>query len=352
MSPIAGLTDQHPEFPEIGQVRKGAPKEPNRPGRDLNYFRFTFDAAELEASAKVLQIYGAEPDELNVMLPFRFVDENFDTWREAYVAGAMIHRCDGERVIYEIEPDTGAQRVVNGVPVDGGLAKTCNGVDPVGWYRPPNGGESKPVHCKPVGRLKVILPELGRLAYLTVLTSSIHDIVNLSRQLYALYAINGSLSGIPLRLRRRPTEISVPDEGRGGKRVRREKRLLSIEADPEWVKKKLVAMKAAALPGNGLPSETPALEAPKSAVHDWGKDEAEDESETTAAPSAEAPKTSAPETPPPPEAELKPIKAQEYWETVFAEGLTRQDGLKILSEQGNNFAKAHAAIKTRAKETA
>ena len=45
--------------------------------------------------------------------------------------------------------------------------------------------------------------------------------------------------------------ISTPS-GKGGKRVRREKWMLSIEADPDWVKEKLQAMKLDALPGNGL----------------------------------------------------------------------------------------------------
>lgn len=39
--PIKGLTDQG-RFPSIGQLRKGEPKPGgNRPGRDLDYFRFT-----------------------------------------------------------------------------------------------------------------------------------------------------------------------------------------------------------------------------------------------------------------------------------------------------------------------
>jgi hypothetical protein len=239
--PIRGLTDRAASFPEIGQVRKGAPKpaDGKRPGADLTWFRVEFDEREVEAAATFKGEYGEQPDEINVLLPFNVVDENFDAWREAYVAGGLIHRCDGDRIQYEL--GHGAKPAV----VDGRPEKKCDGT----------------AGCKPVGRLKVLVPELHRLAYLTVMTTSLHDIMNLHRQLEALLQINGKLSGVPLKLRRRPMMISTPS-GPDGKRARREKWLLSIEADPQWVKAKILAMKAAALPGNGLGEDVPMLEAP------------------------------------------------------------------------------------------
>ena len=56
----------------------------------------------------------------------------------------------------------------------------------------------------------------------------------------------GIIKGIPLVLRRRPKGISVPKTD--GTRVRMQKWLLSIEADPEWVKGKLIEVKTLALP--------------------------------------------------------------------------------------------------------
>jgi len=99
--------------------------------------------------------------------------------------------------------------------------------------------------------LKVVIPELQRLAYMTVLTTSVNDIANLSQQLEALKEINGGkLSGLPMVLKRRPKKISTPKPD--GSRARYTKYMLSIEADPDWVRKKLVDVKRAALPGNGL----------------------------------------------------------------------------------------------------
>ena len=107
--------------------------------------------------------------------------------------------------------------------------------------------------------LKIIVPELARAAYMTVLTTSINDIVNISQQLAAFQELNnGQIAGIPFVLRRRPKKISRP--GENGQRVRVEKWLLTIEADPEWVRAKLTQVKRLALPGNGLSHDEDVVE--------------------------------------------------------------------------------------------
>lgn len=311
---IKGITDRAAQFPEIGQLRKGAPKptDSKRPGADLTFFRVTFDERETESAAIFAKHYGPEPTEIDVLLPFNVISENFDAWREAYVAGGLVHRCDGERIWYEINPATGEKLVTNGEP-----AKKCDGH----------------AQCKPTGRLKILVPQLQRLAYLTVLTTSIHDIMNLHRQLEALLQINGKLAGVPLKLRRRPIKISTPS-GDNGKRARREKWLLSIEADPTWVKAKLLAMKAAALPGNGMGEDVPLLEAP---------DEL-DEPEEDGAPwtegafkAGEDPESVSTET-------RQPITEPQYWDLTKKSGLDLPALKDILKECGNNFDRAYTKI--------
>ena len=94
---------------------------------------------------------------------------------------------------------------------------------------------------------KVIIPELARAAFLTVHTTSVHDIDNLSQQLAAFKRLNNDvIKGIPLVLRRRPKKISIPFED--GKRTRLTKWLLSIEADPNWVKAKIGEVTSLARP--------------------------------------------------------------------------------------------------------
>ena len=239
--PIKGLTDRGLAFPEIGQIRKGAKKTGNRPGADLTYFRVEFDEQEKKASKAFTDIYNDKPAYIRIMFPFNEIERMWDAWYEAYTAGRMVARSDGEYITYQLD-DQGEIIVHNGKnaqgdkvphPADGIAGKDYKG---------------KPVQFKATGRLKVIVPELSRAAYLTVMTTSIHDIANISAQLGAFQELNGGqLAGIPFILRRRPKEISTPNP-ENGQRVRRAKWLISIEADPEWVKAKLGQVRALAMP--------------------------------------------------------------------------------------------------------
>jgi hypothetical protein len=223
---IKGLTDRGASFPQIGTLRKGAPKPEKGPGRDLKHFRF--DSDDADATERFQLVYGDEPTNVRVFLPFRTAAENFEAWQEHWTAGALQHRCDGETCVLHLTPrHTYSQD-----------AKPCPHL---------NVARDERDRCKPTGRLKVIIPELRRLAYVTVLTSSIHDIMELSAQIEALQAFRGDLRGIPLILRRQPREISTPS-GVDGKRRRMEKWLLSIEAAPTWVDLQLQAQEQAALP--------------------------------------------------------------------------------------------------------
>jgi hypothetical protein len=232
-------------FPEIGRVRKGAKKTDNAPGRDLTYFRVEFDEKETEAAALFHAKYKEQPTEINVILPFDEIERCWDAWLEAYTAGRMVARSDGEKYLYLVNTDTGEVVIKNGYP-----ERAYKENEVIGTWRNRKTGKDEPIKCKPAGRLKVIIPELARAAYLTVLTGSIHDIANISAQLAAFKAVNnGRIAGIPLVLRRRPKPISTPKPD--GSRARYIKWMLSIEADPQWVKAMLMESKRLALPGNG-----------------------------------------------------------------------------------------------------
>lgn len=240
MSPIKGLTDRQAGFPQIGTIRKGGPKEKNRPGPDLKYFRFDFDEQEEEARKMVLSFYGPEPDEIDIVLPFETVEENFEAWMEAYLAGGLIYRSDGEKVIFWLNYETGMAKVKGGDP-----PTPANDKEPVCVHK------RKKVFAKPYGRLKVVLPVLNRFAYLVATTGSYHDCANLSSQLEALRLVNGIVAGIPLKLRRRPVKITTPDP-ETGKKIKREKWLLSVEADPNWVRQKLIEGSKGTIPAGLL----------------------------------------------------------------------------------------------------
>ena len=221
--PIKGLTDRREtSFPKIGDIRKGAPKPDDKHlGKDLTYFRAEFGEHEAEAAARFAEVYGAEPREINVILPFAEVDANFEAWQEEYTASGLRHRCDGETCV--IWRDEAGELRHEPKPCPGG--------------------------CTPEGRLKVIIPELRRLAYVVVHTKSWNDIKELTANLEALSRLRmgKGVNGIPLVLKRRPRLIGTP--GQNGKRVRREKWLLSIEADPAYVDAEIEHMRLMAMPG-------------------------------------------------------------------------------------------------------
>jgi hypothetical protein len=273
MSPIYGLTNRPLTFAEIGQIRKGGEKTivNGKPsiGRDLDYFRVVFDENEKASHDEFCKAYGDKPKMINILLPFDDISRVWDAYLEAYTAGRMIARTDGEKFIYWVDPSTGEFKVSNSEP----YTKYEPGQS-VGQYI--SRDKKVDIYCKPVGRLHVVIPELKRLAYLTLMTGSKHDIAIISAQLEAIKTItHGKISGIPLTLKRVQRMISIPSEG--GKRVRVAKWMLSIEASPKWVEAQINSMQmlsyaeTAALPAGDFIDDMPETD-DESTVDNYGAD--------------------------------------------------------------------------------
>jgi len=242
---IKGLTDGAPEFPSLGVLHKGAKKTTNAPGRDLTYFRF--DPADDDARRHFEAAYPTEEHlrRINILLPFATPEENFinRTWIERWVAGGLDYRSDGENIIqwrkpdgsysFEPKPDTPIETNWDGKREDDSR-----------W----------------VGRLVAIVPELGRLATVTIQTTSKNDIAKLSSQLKSYYAIEKDLRGIPFVIVRREEAISTPMAD--GKRGRRKSWLLSIETQPDYTRRHLAAVQLKALPDVDIEAEFEEIEPP------------------------------------------------------------------------------------------
>lgn len=237
--PIQGLTDVgRSRFPTGGIIRKGAPRpaDGRRPGEDLEWFRFTSDDTRLLDRWR--EIYGDKPSEVRVYLPGASADDNFEAWREHWEAGGLIHRCDGINCVLWRDPHTA--EIVS-------TPRKCP------FLNAPRAEKL----CKPVGRLSVLIRDFGRMVGVTVLTTSLHDIMELQGNLAALEMITGNLRGIPLVLSRAKRKISMPDQKNKGKRLRLAKSLLRLEADPKWVQFQLAAQEHMATPR--LDGSRPAL---------------------------------------------------------------------------------------------
>src|SRR3990167_962194 len=181
-------------FPEIGQIRKGLPKtEKGYVGKDLGLrFRLIFFSGDenersrqrfIELHRHDGEVVGRDiiVPRLTIFLPFPDPFTCWTTAYEAYTAGRMIARADGEKFIRWVDTKTGAVKVVNGEPYTAFDPKMI-----VGSYKNARTGETVVIKSKAVGRLRVFLPELVRMAYFTVHTTSIYDVVHITEQLRAI----------------------------------------------------------------------------------------------------------------------------------------------------------------------
>jgi hypothetical protein len=217
--PITGLSDRaslDPRFKEVGRLRKGAAKQGNRPGADLDYLRYVPDSQHLESAVVFEELYGPEPTELEVYFPFDQMERVFSSWREEYGQNRICKlRCDGARWHDWIEGDRHRH--------------SEQGVECPKEYRDT---ENRCPLCPLAysGRLSVILKPMwlkDQIGLITVMTSSINDIANLAAKLVQWEPLRGK----PFRLWRETERIGVPIKG---KRAARDSPLLHLELAKEW----------------------------------------------------------------------------------------------------------------------
>lgn len=270
--PIRGLStreDAKPSFPNIGKLRKGGPKRQNRPGVDLDHFRFTSDDPDIVAAFTAA--YGEKPDTLPVFLLHETMEECFSSWREEYGRNQLCKlRCDGQywrKWIDESTAHTGKRE----------CDRQCRDIEN---------------HCPDcpaayVGRLEVILRKLWEAAFIGVVTMETHSINDIGT-ISGVLVHNEPLGGKEFLLKRVERRIGVPNK-KTKKRMAVTKWLVSLELTRDWVLRELDAAKyrrIAELNGE-LPAALPATTEPAveeaefaAAVVEEGKAEVVKETET------------------------------------------------------------------------
>jgi len=257
------------KLPRIGTIRKGIKKpvidtKTNKPKigtrgeiitypAEVPYFVFNTDPTDTKTPEIIAKVYGTEPMEIDVFLPFTTIDANWDYWLEAYVYSQMVGRSDGSVVKFLRDIETGEIVVRNGQVVahssnpDSAAGQLVNDLkigDVLGYYddmvlaRTGEDGKNE-VHFKAVGRLQVVLPVLERMATFTVMTGSLYyDIPFINSAIEVAQdianALNLNLNTIPMKLRRVPIEVSVPS-GKDGERKKVTKHFIQMEVDPAFV---------------------------------------------------------------------------------------------------------------------
>lgn len=280
MSPIKGLTDRHEALPQIGSISKGAPKSADgKMGREQPFFRVDFDERDTASRDAFDKIYGKQPTILHVVVAFNEKERFWDAWLEAYTASMLVARSDGEKFVYwmldgsqAVSRDGFALRDIkkpvyvlqDKKPVQVGEIDVKTG-EVVPYFDGMIVGKDKKggyIFCKQVGRLQVVMPELGKFGYLMCKTGSKNDIANIDAQLDGIISFckdvnGGRVAGVPLLLVRKPKKISVPDTSNPGERMKVTKHLIELQIDMEWIMRANAARRSLAMPG-----ATPLLSAP------------------------------------------------------------------------------------------
>jgi len=228
-------------FPEVGIIRKGAQKqkrtidgrEVETVGKDLSdRFRVTFYPGTEDIAASFFAVYDTfTPHHIRAILPFRSVWDAWSRANEAYNFGRLIAKADDDRFITLRDPLTGEYLVRNREP-----HRPYTPGETIEYERK---GKQYKLKLRPTGRLRLFLPEIGRLVTFTLKTTSFYDCINIEQHLGALQAIadalnGGNAAGIPFHVYRAEREVTWNRPDGGAQRVK--KWLVHIESDADWVK--------------------------------------------------------------------------------------------------------------------
>lgn len=249
--PIKGLTCKETRvsgsMTVLGKLRKGAPKSGNRPGADLDYFRFDTSDRQLEEIMK--SVYGDRPgDSYENGIRFFFPSADFEqcmpTMKAAYKGGTCYVLCDGEAIYGERIP----------VPGKEGSRWINHSAHRRPGCRFPAclGNES----CGATGKLRIVIPEFKRFGVVEVTVGALNDLEHVSKQIAEIeekVSQHGAdLSMVPLILYRQTRAISTPQSvdkqgQRSEARARRDKSLIEVSIAPEFFSKAIAARKNFAL---------------------------------------------------------------------------------------------------------
>lgn len=238
----------------LGVIRLGHKEKQTKKRKDGTTYEVEYPTQDdhfvLTDAPELAEVYGEQPRELDVLLPFPDVTRNFDAYYQVWAGGVLVCQGDGEQVLYSTPftvqvSDKGATHVYNAsgdTLVSNGIAQvrfTWNG----SIFKPGDTvacpGQSADLYphcaaCKLNGMLKVMMsdPRLFRMGYYQVSTGSKRNYDTIMGTLEMLPAER--LNGIPFKLRM--VEESTTYKDSNGKRAKGTKWFLQLEPDPAFTR--------------------------------------------------------------------------------------------------------------------
>jgi len=174
-------------MPRLGKIRLGI-KAKNAKGveypKDVDYF---------VCPPEVCEVYGAQPKELDVLIPSTDPALYFPQALKWYKGARLVCKGNGDTAT-RINEETGAM-----------FEMSC----PCDQLHDPGSNPKGP--CRPRANLMVILPKVSMGGAYQVDTGSTNNIVNLNSTMKWIESMLGRVAWVPLTLKRVPTKIQTPD---------------------------------------------------------------------------------------------------------------------------------------------
>lgn len=260
----------------LGVIRLGHKETKTKKRRDGTTYEVEYPVQDdhfvLTDAPEIAEVYGDEPTELDVLLPFPDIARNFDAFYTVWAGGVLVCKGDGEQVQYaapfRAEEKNKRTRVYNApgdTLVSDGQAQVAfswNGQNFAPGDIVPCPGATADLYphcaaCRISAILKVLMakPELFRLGYYQVATGSKR---NYDTILGTLELVSGygrlPLSGIQFKLRLVEESATYTENGQ---RKATKKHFLQLEPDPDLTRR-LYVQQAERLVGGEQQAAIPA----------------------------------------------------------------------------------------------
>ena len=194
---MKGMNLRNQLFPELGYITSTRYQY----GKNRQ-FEFKLDRGFQIEADRLFMAYGLDVRAIDVMLPFDEPAKNFRTYYSAKANGVTIMGSDGKTISWLKDPISMLPLVSNGraiIPIPEWNVRTG---DAVPFRNLTKWGSNIEVTTSKKAMLKVMLPDLHNLSYMSVILSNPDDIDSMSQHLAAIEnASTGHLTNIPMRLK-------------------------------------------------------------------------------------------------------------------------------------------------------
>ena len=194
---MKGMNLRNQLFPELGYITSTRYQYGKK-----RQFEFKLDRGFQIEAEKLFLSYGLDVRDIDVMLPFDEMGKNFHAYYSAKANGLTIMGSDGKTIFWLKDPISMLPLVSNGraiIPIPEWNVRMG---DAVPFRNLTKWGSDIEVTTSKKAMLKVMLPDLHNLSYMSVILSNPDDIDSMAQHLAGIEnASNGHLTNIPMQLK-------------------------------------------------------------------------------------------------------------------------------------------------------